>query len=61
MGLGLQYAVTPNWSTKLEYNYLGFGSKELATSCVFGCNETLVQSFSSNIHLIKVGIDYKFF
>ena len=28
-GAGLEYALTDNWSVRAEYDYLGFGSKQL--------------------------------
>ena len=37
-GAGLEYALDRNWSAKLEYDYLGFGSQtlNLAHACAAG-------------------------
>jgi outer membrane immunogenic protein len=66
IGLGLEYAFTNNWTTKFEYDYLGFGSKNVVftTTCsttVFCLPFTQTQNVSADKHIFKVGINYKFF
>jgi outer membrane immunogenic protein len=57
-GAGLEYALNQNWTAKLEYDYLGFGSQSLnlatATTPVYTTNASL------NVQEIKAGINYKF-
>jgi outer membrane immunogenic protein len=63
-GTGVEYAVSSNWSAKVEYNYLDFGTDtvhfpNLGTALS-------IQSLNSDvfirqrIHLIKAGINYRF-
>ena len=53
LGLGLEYGFTPNWSAKIEYNYLDFGS-ERTTAGGFTVDSDL------STHLVKAGINYRF-
>jgi outer membrane immunogenic protein len=66
IGIGLEYAFFNNWTTKFEYDYLGFGSKNVAftTTCSAFCiplTFTNLQSVSADKHIFKVGVNYKFF
>jgi outer membrane immunogenic protein len=62
IGLGLEYAFLPNWTTKFEVDYLGFPTKDIAF------NEYkegyLYDSYSYSISaqkvLFKFGVNYKF-
>jgi outer membrane immunogenic protein len=65
IGLGLEYAFFNNWTTKFEYDYLGFGSKNVVftTSCPTFCFPspfTHTQNVSADKHIFKVGLNYKF-
>jgi outer membrane immunogenic protein len=54
-GAGLEYALDKNWSARIEYDYLGFGSNTLNfTTPVVSSNATL------NIQEVKAGLDFKF-
>jgi outer membrane immunogenic protein len=57
-GAGLEYAFAPNWSAKIEYDYLGFGpdTVNLATTHfpTFSANPSL------NVQEVKAGINFKF-
>jgi outer membrane immunogenic protein len=53
-GAGVEYAFAPNWSTKLEYNYMDFGTR--AVSFAPGTTTDIDQQ----IHAVKFGINYKF-
>ncbi len=57
-GAGLEYALNRNWSVRVEYDYLGFGSKALnfATPTLGAVTPTA----SSNIQEIKAGLNFKF-
>jgi outer membrane immunogenic protein len=60
-GVGVEQALTLNWSVKLEYEHLGLGNatETLQPVCVGFC-----QAFQYNVRqtvdLIKVGINYRF-
>jgi len=72
LGLGLEYGFTPNWSAKIEYNYLDFGKKDATlsgTSCFFstgdvggqGCfTDTATGPVDTQIHMVKFGLNYRF-
>lgn len=45
-GVGTEYALTPNWSAKVEYNVLDFGSSDFGGTTTF--------------QTIKAGVNYKF-
>jgi outer membrane immunogenic protein len=70
IGLGLEHALTSNWTAKFEYNYLGFSSKDVRFTCtdiaVAGCtnaygpSRSFIESVSSDKHVIKVGLNYLF-
>jgi outer membrane immunogenic protein len=53
VGLGLEYAFAPNWSVKVEYNYLDFGSESITAAGVTG-------EIDQYVNLVKVGINYRF-
>jgi outer membrane immunogenic protein len=53
-GAGVEYAFAPNWSAKLEYNYMDFGTR--AVSFTPGTSTDIDQQ----IHAVKFGINYKF-
>jgi outer membrane immunogenic protein len=58
IGAGVEYAFAPGWSAKLEYNYMDFG-KQTATfagPAIAAFNTDIDQ----HIHVVKVGVNYKF-
>ncbi|MBO4228418.1 outer membrane beta-barrel protein [Bradyrhizobium neotropicale] len=64
IGVGVEQALTPAWSVKLEYDYLRFGGPSVATppttqypSLVVPANIT---SLNSSYHIGKVGLNYHF-
>jgi outer membrane immunogenic protein len=66
IGIGLEYAFFNNWTAKFEYDYLGFGSKNVLFTttcsglfCAFPIS-TNTQSVSADKHIFKVGLNYKF-
>jgi len=63
IGVGLEYAFTNNWTTKFEYDYLGFPARNvvLTTFNVLAVPFTQTQSLSADKHIFKVGVNYKFF
>jgi outer membrane immunogenic protein len=62
VGIGLEHALTQNWTIKLEYDYIGFGPKELlVTSCSGSvCVTPATASFNSTKQVFKVGTNYLF-
>jgi outer membrane immunogenic protein len=57
-GAGLEYALNRNWSVRLEYDYLGFGSKPLNFNTpLLG---SVTPTASSNVQEVKAGLNFKF-
>jgi outer membrane immunogenic protein len=54
-GAGVEYAFAPQWSAKLEYNYMDFGTRNY-TFAAGGISTDIDQQ----IHAVKFGINYKF-
>ncbi len=68
VGFGIEHALTSAWSLKVEYDYLGFSSRNVAnlgTSIIdaFGIPLSSVppgtSGVSQNIQLVKMGVNYK--
>jgi outer membrane immunogenic protein len=57
-GLGGEYKFTQQWSGFTEYNYMDFG-RESYTSTLVGVTAT--SHVRDTVHVIKAGINYKFF
>jgi outer membrane immunogenic protein len=58
LGAGAEYAFTDNWSAKIEYNYLGSGTRSLRFSEPTGLAQ-IDADIREQIHLVKVGINYR--
>ncbi len=56
-GAGLEYALDDNWSAKIEYDYLSFGSQSMSFSTPL---ETVGSSASLNVQEIKAGLNFRF-
>ena len=70
-GAGIEQALTPAWSVKLEYDYLGFGRSSVPTPASFlqtappdpniyattGVNSAGV---TQHLHQVKLGVNYRF-
>jgi opacity protein-like surface antigen len=56
VGGGVEYALAPAWSAKLEYDYLNFGGRDVATPYV----TAPVTSVSEQVHQVKLGLNYRF-
>jgi outer membrane immunogenic protein len=57
-GAGLEYALTNNWSAKIEYDYLAFGSQPLNfTTPVLG---TVTSNANLNVSEVKAGLNFHF-
>lgn len=54
-GIGVEYGFTPNWSAKLEYDYIGMGAKhEIFAPGGFDIR------IGQNIQAVKLGVNYRF-
>jgi outer membrane immunogenic protein len=67
VGVGVEHAVSMNWSAKMEYNFMDFGTKSYAFAGLFnppGGGTPTPVSFTSDItqyiHIIKFGVNYRF-
>jgi outer membrane immunogenic protein len=55
VGAGWEYAFAPNWSAKIEYNYMDFGSHSPSFS-----SAATTFNVDQNAHLALFGINYRF-
>jgi outer membrane immunogenic protein len=55
-GGGIEYAITPNWSTKLEYLHVDLGSFD----CGAACNPTPPVNVKLDENLVRAGVNFKF-
>jgi outer membrane immunogenic protein len=55
-GGGLEYALDRNWSAKIEYDYLGFGSQSVPATALVGAPG----SVDLNIQRVMAGVNYRF-
>jgi len=74
VGAGVEYAFLPNWSAKLEYNYMDFDTESLGFPLNGGCNDgvkaaaarrlsgpsSLNVDVTQKIHLVKFSVNYRF-
>jgi outer membrane immunogenic protein len=57
IGGGWEYAFLPNWSTKIEYNFLDFGNHDRNHN---GTGFAFNDRFRNEIHQVKVGLNWRF-
>jgi opacity protein-like surface antigen len=61
VGAGVEYALAPAWSMKLEYDYLSFRDQDVSTPYVpgnpFGTAPTT--TISQHVHQLKLGLNYR--
>jgi outer membrane immunogenic protein len=55
LGAGVEYAFTPNWTARLEYDYIGLKNW---TSAGVLPGDTL--TLSRNVQMLTLGFNYKF-
>jgi outer membrane immunogenic protein len=64
LGFGAEYAITPNWTVKLEYEYMDFGSQHLNFGLGSGTNIDEYLPFTTEaehtLNVVKFGVNYKF-
>ena len=60
VGVGIEWAFAPNWSVKIEYDYLGLRSQTFtAPAGGFLAGDTFTTS-NPNVQMVKVGANYLF-
>lgn len=52
VGTGLEWGVAPNWSAKVEYNYMDFGTDRFALPAS--------TDIDTQVHAVKFGLNYRF-
>jgi outer membrane immunogenic protein len=61
VGAGLEYAFTPNWSAKIEYNFMDFGRERFDfRGPIFPAGAVASFDIDQHIHVVKAGINYRF-
>jgi len=67
VGTGVEFGLFDNWSAKIEYNYLDFGTKDVAfngNACNIdtGACASISRNVSldQQIHMVIVGLNYRF-
>ena len=63
LGAGFEYAFTNNWTVKLEYDYLGLGSRTFvipAGALAPGFAADTFTTNNRNVQMVKVGVNYLF-
>jgi outer membrane immunogenic protein len=58
VGVGVEWGFAPNWSAKIEYNYLDMGSTNIAVLSSAGIISNV--SSSETINVVKAGVNYRF-
>ncbi len=58
VGAGLEYAFWDNWSAKLEYNFMDFGSDNHTFTAVTGGTANF--DVDQQVHVVKFGVNYRF-
>jgi outer membrane immunogenic protein len=60
-GAGVEYALTRNWSAKLEYDFMDFGTSRFVFDTPFIGNTGIVTAdVKQRIQVVKFGWNYKF-
>jgi outer membrane immunogenic protein len=61
-GIGLEYALTNNWTVKGEYNYINYGLSAVGFNACEGgsCLPVFNLSQSAEKHIFKFGVNYLF-
>ncbi|HEV2570329.1 porin family protein [Methylocella sp. CPCC 101449] len=61
LGAGVEYAISNNWSAKLEYLYYDLGSRSAVGGQFNPVGaEFLTAKFKNNGHIVRAGINYRF-
>jgi outer membrane immunogenic protein len=58
VGAGLEYALWDNWSAKIEYNFMDFGTDNRTMTGVAGGTTNF--DIDQQVHVVKFGVNYRF-
>ena len=59
VGVGLEYGFTPNWSFKIEYNFMDFGGDNFNfADPIIG--PLAIFEIEQQISVVKAGVNYRF-
>lgn len=59
LGVGAEYAFAANWSVKIEYDHLDFGTHRETLQAVAGAGATQFD-IRQRVDLVKAGVNYRF-
>ncbi|MDQ0474869.1 outer membrane protein [Labrys wisconsinensis] len=59
-GAGLEYAITDNWTAKLEYQYINFGKEKITAAVVPPNGIDVSTNETVQTHTVRLGVNYKF-
>ena len=57
-GAGIEWAFTPEWSVKLEYNYYGFGTKSVLLEDTTIAITNAPVNINQNIQVVLLGVNF---
>jgi outer membrane immunogenic protein len=61
VGAGLEYSLLPNWSAKVEFDYLDFGTARITLVSIPGATPpTRDFDVRQSISVVKLGLNYRF-
>lgn len=60
VGVGLEYALSDNWSAKIEYNYIDFGKNNLGFANPGTPQPTNAFDVDQTMLVVKFGVNYRF-
>ena len=60
LGAGVEYALTPHWSVKAEYEYLDFGRQRTTLAPVTTIVSPFDEDIRQRIQIAQIGVNYKF-
>jgi len=59
LGAGIEYALTPQWSVKAEYQYLNFGTQRTTLSTATTVVSPFDEDIKQTIQVAEIGFNYK--
>ena len=60
IGSGFEWAFAENWSAKVEYDYLGLGTRTFTVPVGFPLAGDTFSTGNRNLQMLKVGLNYRF-
>lgn len=60
-GAGIEWGFASNWSAKIEYNYMDFGTERVERHRTFGTGpDPLLRDVNLRVQTVKFGLNYRF-